>query len=206
MSILDTYGVSESDIKEAADYNQGAHPMLGLGVYKVNNCAMKISKKEKCPLFTMEMSCEEHSDPNADLQVTYSIVVKFGSDRLKWPNKLGQIKKILAPLLGKNIVDVTKADIDVYEKNVYFSQGRTFIVEASPSEGKDGKSYVNHIYHTVTPERLAKLRAARDESVRLRAVLGTPTVSAPSSAQNTSRPTVNTTPAVAADSDLFDIF
>lgn len=194
MSLLDKFGIDESDIQNASDYNRGIYPPHGHGIYKVNNCSMKISKKEKCPLFTVELECIEHSDSSVDLSATYSLVVNFGSDRTKYANKLGQIKKIIAPLIGKDVANVTKIDIEAYEKNAYFSQGRTLIIESSPRVSDKGKPYDNHIYHAVTPEKISKIR---EENSRGRAVLHTPTVQASAS-------TLAPVP-VTADSDPFDI-
>ena len=205
MSIFDNINLKETDVQNANAYNRTPNPPVGLGLYKVNLTGVKESKNPDsagCPIFTLEVSCEQHSNPSVSLTTTYGLIIMLPLQKTKISMQLGRIKMCLAPLLGKDAASVSLQDIKACETNAYIHQGKLVVIETTePAPAKNGNLYSNYIFHSVTPELVAKIKESNQ-----RAVFGTPTVSAPSSAQNTPRPTVNATPAVAADSDPFDIY
>ena len=209
MSIFDNINLKESDVQNANAYNRTPNPPVGLGLYKVNLTGVKESKNPDsagCPIFTLEVACEQHSNPSVSLTTTYGLIIMLPLQKTKIGMQLGRIKMCLAPLTGKDAASVSLQDIKACETNAYIHQGKLVVIETTePAPAKNGNLYSNYIFHSVTPELVAKIKESNQ-----RAVLGTPTVVAQSSAQNstqnTPRPAVNATPAVAAESDPFDIF
>lgn len=194
MSIFDNINLKETDVQNANAYNRNPNPPVGMGLYKVNCTGVKESKNPDsagCPIFSMELSCDRHSDPSVSLTTTYGMVIMLPMQKTKLPMQLGRIKMCLAPLLGKDAASVTLQDIKNCESNAYIHQGKTVIVETTePTTAKNGNSYSNYIFHVDTPELRKKIDTALNTHTA-RAVLHTPTVQAPVP--------------VTADSDPFDI-